>query len=80
MRFRPGNGMCMMMVSMPMRSLPIATACGGTGDSIIPGAGDGIRLGTIVAGMHGDTRIITIGIMRTIILITTIILIMLGVA
>jgi hypothetical protein len=61
----------MMMVSMPMRSLLIAIVCGGTGDSIILGAG--ILLGTIVAGITVlgilTTTIMPIGIRDIIITI-----------
>lgn len=71
MRFLRGNGTCMMMVSMPMRSPHTATPCGGTGDS--RGVGAGARLGITAAGIHPvsgteaigeDGIIITIGIMR----------------
>ena len=45
-----------------MLSLHTATACGGIGDSITAGAGDGARLGIIVAGIHRASGMVDIGV------------------
>ena len=69
MRFLLGNGMCLMMAIMRMRSLLIPTVCGGIGDSTI--LGDGVRHGIITAGMVQDIGMAVIG--AGLIIITTII-------
>lgn len=54
--------MSLTMVSTPMLSLHTATACGGIGDSITAGAGDGAHLGIIVAGIHRASGMVDIGV------------------
>lgn len=54
--------MSLTMVFMPMLSLHTATACGGIGDLITAGAGDGARLGIIVAGIRRASGMVDIGV------------------
>ena len=62
--------MCTMTVFMRMHFLPIATVCGGIGDSIIPG--DGVHPGIIAVGTALAIGMVAIGVVGLIIIITII--------
>lgn len=66
MPFLRGNGMCLMMDFMPMHSLPIPIACGGTGASTI--LGDGVRPGITTVGMVLVIGMVAIGVAGLIII------------
>ena len=66
MPFLLGNGTYSMMDFMPMHSLPIPTACGGTGASTTLGVG--VRLGITTVGMVRVIGMAAIGVAGLIII------------